>query len=47
MLVLDYLNYLFALLQNPDWGARQSSVEVIAALTEFGRLIYRFVLCKD
>ena len=38
---------LFGLLQNPDWIARQSSVEVITALAKVGTLIYHFVLCKD
>ena len=37
---------LFGSLQNPDWIARQSSVEVITALAKVGTLIYHFVLCK-
>ena len=43
----DFFTCLFDLLQSPDWGARQSSVEVITALAKFGRLIYHFVLCND
>ena len=42
-----FIARLFKLLQDLDWRARQSSVEVIAALAEFGRLIYHFVLCED
>ena len=43
----DVFTRLIGLLQNPDWGVRQSSVEVITTLAEFGRLIYHIVVCED
>ena len=43
----DFFSRLFDLLENPDWGSRQSFVEVITALVKISRLIYHFVLCKD
>ena len=43
----DFVARLVELLRDRYWGARQSSVEVIIALVEFGRLIYHFVLCED
>ena len=35
---------LLGLLQDPRSDVRQASIDVIAALTKFGRLIYHFVL---
>ena len=43
----DFIARLFKLLQDLNWDTRQSSVEAITALVEFGRLIYRFVLSED
>ena len=43
----DFIARLLKLLQDLNWGTRQSSVEVITALGEFCRLIYHFVLCTD
>jgi hypothetical protein len=44
MVETDVLAGLFGLLQDPDSGTRQSSLEVITALVKFGWLIYYFVL---
>jgi hypothetical protein len=43
----DVLARLVGLLQDQDSGVCQSSIEVIIALAEFGRLINHFVPCGD
>jgi hypothetical protein len=47
MVETDIFAHLVGLLQDQDPIVRQSSIKVIIALANFGRLIYHFVLCVD
>ena len=47
MLETDVLARLVGLLQVGGSYGCQSSIDVIAVLAKYGRLIYYFVLCED
>ena len=38
---------LVGLLRNQSSNVRQSSINVIATLAKFGKLLFHFVLCED
>jgi hypothetical protein len=47
MVETDVFARLIGLLQDQDSYVYQSSIEVIIAFANFGRLMYHFVLCED
>jgi hypothetical protein len=47
MVEMDVPDCLVDLLQDGDASVHWPSIEAIATLVKFGRLIYHFLLCED